>query len=187
MIEIRFVCIRDNHFAVINIDFVVFCFFATRCPFIVFDDHHGSVAVSEAIDLLPANFVHGGIGRQLVPTVFVVHPDTTIALQAANEVGVVGIDFEVVAVERLFFDGNADHGLPVVVIIQQFVACLKVGGVDPVGVFDVAVLGLACRCAGGLGRRRIGRSRDGGCPRRWFVACHLYLRQRGRRYPGRCS
>ena len=54
------------------------------------------------------------------------------------------LNFEVVAVERLFFDGNADHGLPVVVIIQQFVACFEVGGVDPVGVFDIAVVGLAC-------------------------------------------
>ena len=84
-------------------------------------------------------------GWQQVPAVFVVHPDATIALQAANEVGVVSIDFEVVAVERLLFDGDADHGLPVIVIIQQFVACFKVGGVDPVGVFNVVVVGLACR------------------------------------------
>ena len=56
--------------------------------------------------------------RQAVQAVFVVHPNATFALQASDEVGVVVIDFEVVAVERLFFDGNADHGLPVVVIIQ---------------------------------------------------------------------
>ena len=56
--------------------------------------------------------------RQAVQAVFVVHPNATFALQASDEVGVVVIDFEVVAVEWLLFDGNADHGLPVVVIIQ---------------------------------------------------------------------
>ena len=103
------------------------------------------------------------------------HPDTTITLQAANKVGVVGIDFEVVAVERLLFDGNADHGLPVVVIIQQFVACFKVGGVDPVGVFDIAVVGLACRwCGQGrvvavLGEVGVSAIRDDSLPLAVFV------------------
>lgn len=103
------------------------------------------------------------------------HPDATLALQAPDEVGVVVIDFEVVAVEWLLFDGNADHGLPVVVIIQQFVACFEVGGIDPVGVFDVAVVGLACRwCGRGrvvvvLGEVGVAAVRDDGLPLAVFV------------------
>ena len=103
------------------------------------------------------------------------HPDATLALQAPDEVGVVVIDFEVVAVERLLFDGNADHGLPVVVIIQQFVACFEVGGVDPVGVFNVAVVGLACRwrrrgwVVAVLGEVGMAAVRDDGLPLAVFV------------------
>ena len=103
------------------------------------------------------------------------HPNTRITAQAADEEGVVVFNFEVVAVERLLFDGNADHGLPVVVIIQQFVACFEVSGVDPVGVFDVAVVGLACRwCRRGrvvavLGEVGMAAVRDDSLPLAVFV------------------
>ena len=60
------------------------------------------------------------------------HPNTRITAQAADEEGVVVFNFEVLAVERFGFDADADHGLPVAAVVDQFVSGFEVGGIDPI-------------------------------------------------------
>ena len=81
--------------------------------------------------------------RERKKAIRIVHPNTRIAAQAADEEGVVVFYFEVVAVKWFLFDTDADHGLPVAAIVNQFMSCFEVGGIDPVGVGDVAVIRLA--------------------------------------------
>ena len=66
------------------------------------------------------------------------HPDTTIAFLALDEVGVIVGDGQVVGLERFFRDADAAYGMPAFVIAQQAVALPQFGGFDPLRVFYFA-------------------------------------------------
>lgn len=108
------------------------------------------------------------VGRNIEPAILIMHPYTRITAQAADEEGVVVFNFEVVAVERFGFYADADHGLPVAAVVNQFVPGFEVGSIDPVGVGDVAVIRFARwglrRCGVGtvLGKVRVFAVRDNG-------------------------
>lgn len=83
------------------------------------------------------------VGRNIEPAILIMHPNTRITAQAADEEGVVVFNFEVIAVKRFLFDTDADHGVPVTAVVNQFVSCFEVGSIDPVGVGDAAMIRLA--------------------------------------------
>ena len=99
--------------------------------------------VSNGIYPLPINFAPYATRRERKKAIRIVHPNTRIAAQAADEEGVVVFNFEVLAVEWFGFDADADHGLPVAAVVNQFVTCFEIGGIDPVGIGDVAVVRFA--------------------------------------------
>ena len=102
-----------------------------------------SPLIFKNIDFLISNHIFFGSRWKAEPAIRIVHPYTRITAQAADEEGVVVFYFEVVAIKRFLFDADADHGLPVAAVVNQFVPCFEVGSIDPVGVGDVAVVRFA--------------------------------------------
>lgn len=96
-------------------------------------------------------------------------------------------NFEVVAVERFGFNADADYGLPVAAVVNQFVPGFEVGSIEPSRRWRCR-RDTVCpvRVPAGWGLRRIGQSTGVCCPRRWFAVCRFGRRQQGMRYPGRC-